>query len=420
MGAFLVRLRGFQKLTTIEEALQLLFKNLKIENLKTVVVPLHEALNHVLAEDIVAKENLPRFDRSAVDGYAVKAEDTIEASQFKPKTLRITDEDEIGNGQTKQVWTGTPIPKGANAVVMLENTKRVNGEIEVWASVTPGENISKKGEDVSKGEVALKAGTRLKPHHLGLLAALGNVEVKVFEKPKIAILATGNELVEIGEKPKKDQIFEVNRLVLSSLCHELGAEPIDLGIAKDDADEIFDKIRIGLEKADTVITTGGTSVGASDLVPEAVNKIGKPGVIVHGVAMRPAMPTALAIADGKPILILSGNPVAAMIGFEVFVRPLIWKMLGLKREEHRPMVKAKMSRRISTFLGKKTFVRVHVFQRHGELFAEPISARGSGIISTVTKANGYVVVPENREGLEEGETVSVHLFDCVDLVDENV
>jgi molybdenum cofactor synthesis domain-containing protein len=336
MGAFLVRLRGFQKLTSIEEALQLLFKNLKIENLKTVVVPLHDALNRVLAEDIVAKENLPRFDRSAVDGYAVKAEDTVEASQFKPKTLRITDEDEIGNGQAKQVWTGTPIPKGANAVVMLENTKRVNAEIEVWTSVTPGENISKKGEDVSKGEVALKGGTRLKPHHLGLLAALGNVEVKVFEKPKIAILATGNELVEIGEKPKKDQIFEVNRLVLSGLCHELGAEPIDLGIAKDDADEIFDKIRMGLEKADTVITTGGTSVGASDLVPEAVNKIGKPGVIVHGVAMRPAMPTALAIANGKPIIILSGNPVAAMIGFEVFVRPLICKMLRLKREEHRP------------------------------------------------------------------------------------
>ncbi|MEM3699347.1 MAG: molybdopterin molybdotransferase MoeA [Candidatus Bathyarchaeia archaeon] len=416
----MVRLRGFQKLTTIEEALQLFFSNLKIENLKTVVVPLHEALNSVLAEDIRAREDLPRFDRSAVDGYAVRAEDTVEASQFKPKILRITNRDEIGNREAKQVWTGTPIPKGANAVVMLENTKKVDMEIEVWTSVTPGENISKKGEDISKGEVALKAGIRLKPHHLGLLAALGNVKVKVFEKPKIAILATGNELVEISEKPKEDQIFEVNRLVLSNLCHELGAEPIDLGIAKDDADEIFEKLRAGLEKADAVITTGGTSVGASDLVPEAVNKIGKPGVIVHGVAMRPAMPTALAIANGKPIIILSGNPVAAMIGFEVFVRPLICRMLGLKREERRPVVKAKMTRRIGTFLGRKTFVRVHVFQRHGELFAEPMSARGSGIISTMTRANGYVVVPENREGLEEGETVSVHLFDYVDLVDEDV
>ncbi|MEM3696821.1 MAG: molybdopterin molybdotransferase MoeA [Candidatus Bathyarchaeia archaeon] len=416
----MVRLRGFQKLTTIEEALKLFFDNLKIENLKTVVVPLHEALNRVLAEDVIAREDLPRFDRSAVDGYAVRAEDTIEASQFKPKTLHITNKDEIGNREAKQVWTGTPIPKGANAVVMLENTKKVDMEIEVWTSVTPGENISKKGEDISKGEVALKAGTRLKPHHLGLLAALGNAKVKVFEKPKIAILATGNELVEVGKKPKEDQIFEVNRLALSNLCRELGAEPIDLGIAKDDVNEIFEKLRGGLEKADAVITTGGTSVGATDLVPEAVNKIGKPGVIVHGVAMRPAMPTALAIADGKPIIILSGNPVAAMIGFEVFVKPLICKMLGLKREERRPLVKARMTRRISTFLGRKTFVRVHVFQRQGELFAEPISARGSGIISTMTRANGYVVVPENREGLEEGETVSVNLFDYVDLVDDNV
>ncbi|MGC8895473.1 MAG: gephyrin-like molybdotransferase Glp [Candidatus Bathyarchaeia archaeon] len=420
MGAFLVRLKGFQKLTTIEEALQLFFKNLRIENPKTAVVQVHEALNRVIAENVIAKEDLPRFDRSAVDGYAVKAEDTVEASQFKPKILQITAKNEIENGQARQVWTGTPIPKGANAVVMLENTKRIDEKIEVWISVTPGENVSKKGEDVARGEVALKAGTRLKPQHLGLLAALGVAEVNVFEKPKIAILATGNELVERSEKPKEDQIFEVNKLVLSSLCHELGAEPIDLGIAKDDADEIFKKIKTGLEKADAVITTGGTSVGASDLIPETVNRIGKPGVIVHGVAMRPAMPTALAIVSGKPIIILSGNPVAAMIGFEVFIRPLICRMLGLKREEQRPLVKAKMTRRISTSLGRKTFVRVHVFQRNGEFFAEPISARGSGIISTMTKANGYVIVPENREGLEEGETVSVHLFDYVDLVDENV
>jgi len=420
MGAFLVRLRGFQKLTTIEEALQSVFNNLKIENPKTVVAPVHEALNRVLAEDVIAKEDLPRFDRSAVDGYAVKAEDTVEASQFKPKILQITAKNEIENRQARQVWTGTPIPKGANAVVMLENTKRIDEKIEVWTSVTPGENISKKGEDVAKGEVALKAGTRLKPQHLGLLAALGVAEVNVFEKPKIAILATGNELVEVSEEPKEDQIFEVNRLVLSSLCHELGAEPIDLGIAKDDADEIFKRIKTGLKKADAVITTGGTSAGASDLVPETVNRVGKPGVIVHGVAMRPAMPTALAIVNGKPIIILSGNPVAAMIGFEVFIRPLICKMIGLKREEHRPLMKAKMTRRISTSLGRKTFVRVHVFQRNDEFFAEPISAHGSGIISTMTKANGYVIVPENRDGLEKGESVSVHLFDYVDMVDENV
>jgi molybdopterin molybdotransferase len=396
------------------------FNTLRIKKLKAVVVPLHSALNRVLAEDIIARENLPRFDRSAVDGYAVRAEDTFEASQFKPKTLRITEEDGVGSKQAKQVWTGNPIPKGANAVVMLENTKPINGEVEVWVSVTPGENISKKSEDVRKGEVAAKAGTRLKPQHLGLIAALGIAEVKVVERPKIAILATGNELVEIGGKPGEDQIFEVNRLILSALCRELDAEPVDLGIVKDDEDEILGKLKIGFEMADVVMTSGGTSVGVSDLVPEVVNKIGKPGVIVHGVAMRPAMPSALAIVDGKPMIILSGNPVAAMIGFEVFARPLICRMLGLEKEEHRLTVKAKITRRVSTVLGRKTFVRVRVLQRFGEFFAEPISARGSGIISTMTKANGYVVVPENREGLEEGEAVSVYLFDNVEVVDRDV
>ena len=225
--------------------------------------------------------------------------------------------------------------------------------------------------------------------------------------------------MEVGQKLKEDQVFETNRLIISSLCREIGAKPIDLGIAKDDAEEISEKIRLGLEKADIVITTGGTSVGVSDLVPTAINGMGKPGVIVHGVAMRPAMPTALAIIGNKPIIVLSGNPVAAMFGFEVFARPLILKMLGAEHES-RPVVKAKLMRRTSTALGRKTFVRVRVFQRNDEFYAEPISARGSGVISTMTKANGYVIVPENREGLEEGETVLVYLFDALEAEGEIV
>ena len=406
----MVRLKGFQKLTPVEEALELLLNSLKLEPLETVSISLAEALNHILAEDVIAEEDLPSFDRSAVDGYAVKANDTLGASQFNPKTLKLTKADRLLEGEAKEVWTGSPLPEGADAVLMLEYVKRLNDEIEVWVAVTPGENVSRKGEDVAKGEVAVKAGTRLKPHHLGLIAALGRSHVTVFEKPKVAVLATGDELVEPGHKPKKGQVFEVNRLIISSLCRELGAEPVDLGIARDDSDEISGKIRSGLEKANIVVTTGGTSVGASDLVPAAINSLGKPGVIVHGIAMRPAMPTALAVVNNKPIIVLSGNPVAAMFGFEVFARPLILKMLGAEHES-RPVLKAKVTRRISTALGRKTFVRVRVFQRNGEFYAEPVSTRGSGVISTMTRANGYVVVPENREGLEANETVVVHMFD---------
>jgi molybdopterin molybdotransferase len=415
-----VRLKGFQKLTPVEKATQLFSKNLNIKKPKPTTIPLHEALNRVSAEDILAKEDIPRFDRSAVDGYAVKAEDTFDASHFKPKTLRLTTRNELTRKQAKQVWTGNPIPKGANAVIMLENVNRSNNKIEAHTSVTPSENISKRGEDIKKGEIAVNTGTRLKPQHLGMLGALGIVDVKVAERPKIAVLATGNELVETGNKRRKDQIFEVNTLILSALCRELDAKPIHLGIANDNIEEIMRKIREGLEKADLTVTTGGTSVGGKDIVPEAVNKIGKPGIIVHGIAMRPAMPTALAVVNGKPIIILPGNPVAAMIGFEVFARPLICSMLGLEKDDGRLTVKAQTTKRVSTVLGRKTFVRFHVLERNGEFFAEPISARGSALISTMTKANGYVVVPENREGLEEGETVSVHLFGNVKVVDGNV
>ncbi|MEM3695170.1 MAG: molybdopterin molybdotransferase MoeA [Candidatus Bathyarchaeia archaeon] len=413
------RLKGFQKLTPIEEAKKLFFSKLQIRKPKAVRVELSQALNHILAEDVIADEDLPRFDRSAVDGYAIKAEETVGASQFKPKKFRITTKEEVRSGEAKQVWTGNPLPRGTDAVVMLENTKRIGEEIELWVSVTPGENVSRRGEDIQKGTVAVKAGTRLKPQHLGLIAAFGKAEVKVFEKPKVAILATGNELIEVGTNPKGEQIYEVNRLVLSALCRELEAEPVDLGIARDDVDEITAKLKTGLEVADAIITTGGTSVGISDLAPEAVNKLGKPGVIVHGIAMRPAMPTALAILKEKPIVILSGNPVAAMIGFEVFAKPVINALMGLEKEEPRPLVKAKITKRVTTALGRKTFVRVRVFKSEGEYFAEPISARGSGIISTMTRANGYVVAPENVEGLDEGETVNVHLFDSVEG-EENV
>jgi molybdopterin molybdotransferase len=415
-----VRLKGFQRLTSIDQALKKFLERLRIEKLETTMVDLPLALNCILAEDIIAEEDLPGFDRSAVDGYAVKAEDTVGASQFSPRILRIVENDEIFTRQVRQIWTGKPITQGANAVVMLENTRQTDDELEVWTPLTQWENVSRRGEDVQKGETALRAGIRLRPQHLGMIAAFGKAKLKVFLKPKVAVLTTGNELVELGGKLEGSQIFDSNRLIISSMCLELGAEPVDLGITRDDIHEIVKKLRTGIEKADMIITTGGTSVGAADLVPEAVNKIGEPGVIVHGVAMRPGMPTALAVVKGKPIVAFSGNPVAAMIGFDVFARPLINRMLGLRQAEPRPTVGAKITRRVNAALGRKTFVRVRVSQSRGEFLAEPVSAKGSSLISTLTRSNGYVIVPENREGIEEGETVSVHLIDNLEGADRHV
>jgi molybdopterin molybdotransferase len=409
----LARLKGFQKLTRVEVALQTFFNNLNAQPTSIITIRTADAFNRVLAEDITAKTDLPRFDRAAMDGYSVRAEDTFGATQYKPRLFQFTKEDVLTQNQAKQVWTGNPLPRNANAVAMLEDTETTKAKLEVWTPLTPGENISKQGEDVQKGQTAIQAGTRLKPQHLGLIAALGETSLKIYEKPKVGIIATGNELAELGTRLQENQIYETNKLVLSALCLENGAEPLDLGIAKDDINDITEHLRNSLEKADLTLTSGGTSVGGVDLVPNAVNNLGKPGVVIHGIAMRPAMPTALAAINQKPLIILPGNPVAAIIGFEVFARPLLAKLQGLRHAEPRPTVLAEITRRTATTLGRRNYVRVHVYNRNGKLYAEPISAKGSSILSTMTRSNGYVIAPENREGIEKGEIVKVQVFDTI-------
>ena len=415
----LARLKGFQELVRVEDALEKWLAAIEFHPNST-SVPLLTAQNRVLSSHIIANTDLPRTDRSAVDGYAVKATETIGASQSKPKIFKLNERDAIGPNQAKQIWTGNTIPENADAVVMLENTKTVGKILEVWSPTTRWENVSRKGEDIKKGEIAVKTGTRLKPHHLGIIAAFGMSEVEVFQKPKVAVLATGNEIVRVGDKIRENKVFDSNRVVLTALCNELGAEVIDLGIARDDIEEISQKLNNGLRRADAVMTSGGTSVGGPDLVPEVAARIGKPGILVHGVAMRPGMPTGLAVVGKKPIILLPGNPVAVMLSFEVFGRPLISRMLGLQATESRPVLMARMKRKISTTLGRKNLVRVHVSREKGEFIADPISARGSSLFSTMTRSNGYVIVPENQEGLAEGEMVAVNMFEDLKVGEDDV
>ncbi|UCG44575.1 MAG: molybdopterin molybdotransferase MoeA [Candidatus Bathyarchaeota archaeon] len=409
----MVRLKGFDKLSSVDEALSIFHCQLKLDRMSSTWIPTIRALGQVVADDIFAGSDLPPFDRSAVDGYALRAHDTFGASQFNPRILKLTRNDKLGENQAREIWTGNPLPEGADAVVMLEHTRLKTSGLEVWVPVTPGRNVSKQGEDVRNGDLAIQSGTRLKPHHMGLLAALGLTRVSVVEKPRIAILSTGNEIVELGHKPGFGQVVGVNRIIISCLCQELGADSVDLGIVKDDSDEIAEKVRGALERTEMLVTTGGTSVGHADVVPATVNKVGAPGVVVHGIAMRPGMPTALAILKGKPVVILPGNPVAAFFGFEVFARPLIHQMLGI-RYEPRPTIVVKMTEKAPSALGRRVFLRVRVSQRKGEYFAEPIRIKGAGILSTMTQANGYVIIPEVCEGLEKGESIKAHLFDKVE------
>jgi len=404
----MVRLKGFASLKPVDEALEELFDRLKPRVLEPELIPLKDSLKRVAAENVIAERDAPPFERSAMDGYAVRASDTFGASEQNPKKLRLVKGKSVSSGRAVKVWTGAPLPRGADAVVMLEYVREMDEKIEIIVQVTPGEDVSPKGEDIRRGEIAVREGTRIRPEDIGLLTALGFKEVKVVRKPRVGILSTGSELVEPGTPLKPGKIINVNRLVLSNMVLELGGEPVDLGIVKDDLKKIARRISAGLQRVDILLTTGGTSVGGADLVPDAVNSLGEPGLIVHGVTIRPGKPTGIAVVKKKPVILLSGYPVAAMFGFETFVRPLILRMLGVPHEK-RHSIKAKLTRKVASTLGVRVYLRVRVYEKNGELFADLLGTHGSGILTSMTKATGYVIIPEERDKLEKGELVAVNV-----------
>jgi molybdopterin molybdotransferase len=409
--------RGFKEATRIEEARRIFYEALPPASLPSETIPVQSSLNRILAEDVGADASVPAFEKSAMDGYAVVAEDTFGSSQTNPCLLKLVGESKIGElptrvlrkGETTAIATGAPVPQGANAVVMVENTKRLDtGDVEIYAAVAPGENISHIGEDVKQGSVVLRRGRKMKPPDLGLLVALGRETVNVMRRPKVGILSTGNELLDSGPA-KSGKIADVNRPVLMAMVEECGGVPLDLGIARDDPEEISKKLKRGLTSADLILVTAGTSVGKGDLVPDVLNALGKPGMLVHGIAMRPSLPTGLAVVNGRPVVSLPGLPVSAMIAFSTFVQPLILRMLGAE-EDPQPKIRARATKRIVGVPGFRTFIRVLVREKEGKLFVDPLRAPGSGILTTLTQANGMVVVPENVEGYDEGTEVEVQLF----------
>jgi len=408
--------RGFKEATKIEDARRIFYEALPPKPSPSELVPVPEALNRILAEDVTAEASLPSFDKAAMDGYAVVAEDTFGASQTTPVLLRLIGESKIGEtptillhrGETAAIATGAPVPQGANAVVMIEHTKRLDtGSVEVHSAVTPEENVAQVGEDVRQGTVVLEIGRRLKPPDLGLLVALCRKSVRVVRKPRVGVLSTGNELS--AGKSSGGKIADVNRPTLMAMVEESGGMPVDLGIARDDPKQISQRITGGLRSTDLVLVTAGTSVGKGDLVPDVINALGKPGMLVHGIAMRPSLPTGLAVVNGKPIVSLPGLPVSAMFAFSTFVQPLILKMLGAEPDPQ-AKIRARATKRIVGVPGFRTFIRVRVKEEEGKLVAEPLRTPGSGVLTTRTRANGIVVIPENVEGFDEGAEIEVQLF----------
>jgi molybdenum cofactor synthesis domain-containing protein len=412
---FDVSRRGFKHLTSTREALKTLTSRLPENVLEIESIPLSSALHRVLGEDLYSPIDVPAFDRAAMDGYAVRAEDTYSASVSSPILLRVVGETSVPGmvsmrkGEASLVVTGGQMPQGADAVVMIEYGKQSSdGAVEVSTEVHPAENVSRIGEDVRKGTLVLKAGQRLLPQDLGMLVCLGFDRVRVKRRPKIAVLSTGNEIHD-GPSASSGKVPDVNRPTLLNAVRELGCEPIDLGIAADEFDAIHGKLKQAIASADIILVTAGTSVGPRDFVPQVINGLGKPGLLVHGVAMRPSMPTGLGIIDGKPIFSLPGYPVSAYLAFLEFIPPLVDHLLGTKALPT-PVVRAKLARRVTGVLGSRTYIRVRVVEHEESVYAEPVSVSGAGILSSLVRSNGFIIVPENVEGYEEGEMVEVELF----------
>jgi len=415
-----VRLRGFLERVRADDALELFLGAVKFNQPEAEEVGIDDGLGRVLDEDVCAECDVPPFDRSAMDGYAVRSIDTLGASQNNPLILKVGGVSEmglncnvaLGGFEAVRISTGAPLPEGADAVIMLEYARDLGGDrIEIYRPVTPNENVSRKGEDIKKGDNVLLKGTVLQPQDIAIVVAVGREKVRVLRRLRIAIMSTGDELVELGEEVKPGQIIDVNRHALVASVRDLGCEPVDLGIARDNLEDMRSKIEEGLKLADIIVVSGGISVGAKDFVSEAVNSIGKPGIIVHGISMRPGMPTALAAIGDKPLVLSPGNPVAALISFNVFVKPIAAKMLGTPAGYVKgQVVRAKVTRKVASPTGLRTFLRVIVMKENDKYVAQPIRIAGSGIISSLVEANGIVVIPEWKEGLEKDEEVEVELL----------
>lgn len=413
------KMRDLMQVSSVSQAQSILEKYLSKDNLQIETVALEDCLGRIAAQNIFSREDLPGFSRSTMDGYAVRAADTFGSSEGMPTYLKVIGEVlmgeytelELEEGECAKIATGGMLPAGADSVLMVEYTEAVSDlMIEATRGVAPGENIIRRGEDIAEGELLLPEGHCIRPQDLGALAALGYTEVPVYKRPVVAVISTGDELIPPGEVPKLGQIRDINSYALLGQIKQAGAEPVYMGITKDFYDSLKEKVDKALKQADIVVISGGSSVGTRDVTVDVIESLGEPGVLVHGISIRPGKPTILAVVDGKPVFGLPGHPVSAMIIFDLFGIPLINYLSGIKAESKvQAHVTAKLSRNIASTAGREDYLRVFLLEKEGELWAEPILGK-SGLITTMVKAEGIVKIPSVKEGILEGELVKVTLF----------
>ena len=411
-----------QFLTVIsrDEATARFRRHLRLAPLGAESVPLADALNRVLAEDVVAAVDVPAFDRSNVDGFAVVATDTYGAMEEKPRTVRLTDEvlapgivpgKAVAPGVATAIATGGMLPRGADAVVMVEHTELAgSGEsrgVEIRRAATAGENVSYSGTDIARGETVLRAGQLLTSREIGVLAALGLARAAVHRRPRVAIFSTGNEIVAPGSPLRPGAVYDSNAAIIGAAVAELGGEPVHLGVIPDDDAALAAALARGLE-SDLVVFSGGTSKGAGDLSYRAVSELRDPGVVAHGVALKPGKPICLAVTGGKPVVILPGFPTSAIFTFHEFVAPVIRAYAGLP-PEHRQAVPATLPMRVNSERGRTEYLLVGLVQGPEGFAAYPMG-KGSGSVTTFSGADGFITIGQHTEILDAGAAVSVQLL----------
>lgn len=402
----------------VKQAQEKILKSIRI--LQPESVKLEQALLRVLAEDICSRIDIPAFDNSAMDGYALQARDTLAATMLSPKVLEVIGDIKAGDvfpkrvtkGKAVRIMTGGVMPAGADAVIMVEYTQKIkNGKglperVKIFREVRKGENVRRKGEDVKKGELILKKGSLLRAQELGMLASLGCRKVRVYRKPKVGILVTGDELVKIDEEVELGKVRDSNSWSLRGQVLSLGAEPICLGIARDKKHLIRKKIEKGFEKGiDILLVSAGISVGDYDLVKDVLKELGL-RMNFWKVAMRPGKPNAFGFIKNVPVFGLPGNPVSSMISFEQFVRPAILKMMGAK-EIFRNELIAYLEEDIMKKKGFRYFMRGILKVKGGKYFVRTTGPQGSGILKSMVKANAIIVLSEERTRFRKGEQVKV-------------
>lgn len=397
----------------VEEAIHLILD--QIHPLGRERLNILQSLGRVLGEDIIARRHIPPWDNSAMDGYAVRWQDIQKASLKKGVVLTVLADlpagrvftGEVGPGEAVRIMTGAPLPRGADTVVQVEETKKFDDTVRIFARPEKGKNIRRAGEDVKAGERVLEEGTVLRPAHIGLLASLQRSIVSVYEVPRVAILSTGDELLEIDEPWEEGKIVNSNSYSLTAQALECGALPLQLGIARDRPGDLAAKIQQGLV-ADILVTSGGVSVGDYDLVKGMLEELGK--MNFWKVAMRPGQPLAFGMVFGKPLFGLPGNPVSSMVSFEQFVRPSILKMAG-HRQLFRPTLKALLTENIEKKAGLLHFIRCRLVREGEKIYAATTGEQGSGILSSMVKAQGLIVLPPEGTLARAGQKIEVILLD---------